>query len=90
MVALFVLLAACSSDPAPVAAPPTPAPVAAPALPANVARAVELAKIVQADPDGAEAALTAKGSSQAELDGLLFEIAADPALTDAYAQALGR
>ena len=43
-----------------------------------------------ADPANADAALTAKGSSRAELDALMFEIAQDPRLTDAYGKALGR
>jgi hypothetical protein len=55
-----------------------------------VAKAVELAKVVQADPANADAVLAAKGSSRAELDGLLYEIARDPTLTDAYARALGK
>lgn len=85
---MVLILLACSAEPQAPAAP-APPPQAA-VLPGPVARAVELARIVQADPAGADAALTAKGSSRAELEGLLYDIAKDPALTDAYAKAMGR
>ncbi|MES2644059.1 MAG: hypothetical protein V4850_31525 [Myxococcota bacterium] len=55
-----------------------------------VARAIELGKIVRADPEGAEAALVEAGSSAEELEALLVDIAADEAMSDAYAEALGR
>lgn len=90
MLALVLTLLACGggSDPsAPPAAPVAEAVV--PALPPQVARAVELARAVQADPANADAALAAKGASRAELDALLYTIAADPALTDLYAKELG-
>ncbi len=85
------LLLACGGE-EPTAKPTTPEVVApAPAqVPPQVSRAVELARVVQADPTNADAALAAKGSSRAELDKLMYEIAADPGLTDAYARELGR
>lgn len=80
---------ACS-EPEPVAPPPAP-PVQQAALDPKVARAVELAQAVTTSPaGGAEAALAAKQGSREELEGLLYEIAADPTLTDAYAKAMGR
>lgn len=90
MIALLLPLLACGGGSEPAPTPPAPAPeAAAPALPAEVARAVELARAVQADPANADAALAAKGSSRAELDGLLYTIAADPTLTNLYAKELG-
>ena len=86
---MILFLLACSSEPS-APPPPPPPPEAVEQLPAPVAKAVELAKVVQADPANADAVLAAKGSSRAELDGLLYEIARDPTLTDAYARALGK
>lgn len=86
---MILLFLACSSEPT-APPPPPPPPETVEQLPAPVSRAVELAKIVQADPANADAALTAKGASRAELEGLLFDIAADPALSDAYAKAMGK
>lgn len=83
---LFSLLVACG-DPEPVV---TAAPPAATALPPQVARAVELAQAVRAQPTDTEAALASKRATAAELDALLYEIAADPALTEAYTAAVGR
>lgn len=64
----------------------------APEVPATptekVARAIELGKVVLADPNGAEGALVEAGSSAEELESLLVEIAADEAMSDAYAAAL--
>jgi hypothetical protein len=77
---LFLVLGlACASDPETPEIPTDP-----------VARALELGKIVRADPEGAEAALVEAGSSADELESLLVEIAADEAMSDAYAEALGR
>ena len=54
-----------------------------------VAHAVELARIVRADPANAEAALAEKGVSLEEFEEMLFDIAADPVQSDAYVAALG-
>lgn len=88
---LLPLFVACG-DAEQAATPPATPPVEAPAegLPPQVARAVELAKAVESTQGDATAALAAKNGSRAELEGLLYEIAADPALSDAYARAMGR
>lgn len=83
-----ILLAACSSEqPPPPEAPPQ---VAEPAVDPRVAKAAALAKAVDTNPDGAAAALEANGMTQADLDALMYEIAADPALTLAYQAERGR
>lgn len=89
---LLSLLVACGGEAEQAATPPATPPVEAPAegLPPQVARAVELAKAVESTPGDPTAALAAKNGSRAELEGLLYEIAADPALSDAYAKAMGR
>jgi hypothetical protein len=88
---LFSLLVACG-EPEPVeTTPPVATPVAPEvALPPQVARAVELAQAVLAQPNNTEAALAAKGGTPAELDGLLYEIAAEPELTEAYAKGMAQ
>lgn len=95
MTLLLAALFACDpSVPTPDAAPAPgqqPGAVADPAiLPPSVARAVELAKGIRADPTHADAVLTAKNATAAELDELMFQIAADPELTAAYATAITR
>ena len=88
MIALFTALLACSGGETTPAANTPPAPVepAPAAVYPDVTRALELAAIVRADFANADAALTAKGSSRAELDALLYKIAADPVLSAAYAE----
>ena len=84
-VLLLSLLACGEPEPVVVAAPPPPA---APAVAPQVARAIELGQAVRAQPTDTAGALASKGGSRAELEGLLYEIAADPALTDAYVAAM--
>jgi hypothetical protein len=87
MIALFTALLACSGgETTPAATPPAPVEPAPAAASPDVTRALELAAIVRADFANADAALTAKGSSRAELDALLYKIAADPVLSAAYAE----
>jgi hypothetical protein len=94
VIALFLisLLTACGGSDAPTASEAPPGPpageqIAGPMDP-KVTRAIELASAVKAAPvGGAEAALAAKNSSREELDGLLYEIAADPSLSLSYASA---
>ncbi|MDP2313657.1 MAG: hypothetical protein Q8P41_12175 [Pseudomonadota bacterium] len=83
LLALVVLvgsLLACASAPE----------VDTPVGPESVTRALILAEVVKKHPDDPEAALDAMGSSAEELETLLLEIAADSALSDAYAEGLGR
>ena len=88
---LFSLLVACG-QPEPVATTPAVATPVTPevALPPQVARAVELARAVRAQPNDTEAALASKGGTPAELEGLLYEIAAEPELTEAYATGMAQ
>jgi hypothetical protein len=97
VIALFLvsLLAACGGSDAPTAGEPPPGPPAGQQpegpLDPKVTRAVELATAVKAAPaGGAEAALAAKNSSREELEGLLYEIAADPTLSLSYAASIVR
>lgn len=85
----LVALLACSSEPAAPPAKPEPAPVAAapaaPAVPENVRKAVTIANAIQKDPARADAILAENGTTRADFEALLYEIAADPALAAAYA-----
>ncbi|MES2644427.1 MAG: hypothetical protein V4850_33380 [Myxococcota bacterium] len=88
---LFSLLVGCGEPEPVVTAPPVETTVAPEvALPPQVARAVELAKAVLAQPNDTEAALASKGGTPAELEGLLYEIAGEPALTEAYATGMAQ
>lgn len=91
--ALF--LAACPAEPElteptqPEAVEPAePAEPEAPAMDEGVAKAVELAKAIQAAPDNVDAILSEHGTTAAELEALLYEIAADPKRSAAYAAGL--
>lgn len=55
-----------------------------------VDRAVAIAQAVEAEPEQAEAILAQHGLTEDELGALLFDIAADPEQSAAYAEALGR
>jgi hypothetical protein len=55
---------------------------------ADAAKAGAVAKRIAADPAAAAPALAEAGLTEAELNALLFEIAADPALSKAYADAM--
>ncbi|MBZ5715162.1 hypothetical protein [Nannocystis pusilla] len=46
--------------------------------------AAAVAKEIAADPEHADDVLTKHGLDRAKLDAMMFEIAADPALTEAY------
>lgn len=87
----LLLLAACTgAPPADAPAPDTDAAadMKADEVPAQVAKALVVAKAVQADPSKAEAALEANGMSRDEFEALMYEIAADPELSRAYAAGL--
>jgi hypothetical protein len=50
--------------------------------------AAALAREIQADPDAAAEILAARGMTEEEFESLLYEIAADPAASEAYAGAM--
>jgi hypothetical protein len=50
-------------------------------------QAAELADAIAADPGQADALLSAQGLDRASFDALLYDIAADPALTERYLEA---
>ncbi len=78
---LLIGLAACGGE----AEVPTPEPTLQ-ALPAVVTKALDLQHAIAASGGSAEAVLTAKGITRDELDAMMAEIAADPALTAAFEQ----
>jgi hypothetical protein len=90
MIPMLSLLLACSGGETPPAPAAPPSAAQAPSMPAQVRRALELAAAVEAAPANADAALTAKGATRAELEALLFDIARDPALAKAYSDARRR
>ena len=58
-------------------------------VPESVQKALEVAKAIKAAPDDAESILSEHGMTVQDLDALLFEIAADPAQSAAYAEGMG-
>jgi len=52
--------------------------------------AASIAREIEASPDQADAILQRHGKTRAEFEQLLYDIAADPELSRAYNQALGR
>lgn len=89
----LLLLGACAKSEQPEsamvdsAAAMNAAPVAAAADPA-VEKAVAVYRGIEANPAAAESVLTANGLTQAGLDSLMFEIAADSARSAAYTAAI--
>lgn len=73
--------------PAPEAKPDAPETIEAPAPDPNaekVRTAAIVAREIAADPEHADEVLTRHGLDRDKLDAMMFEIAADPALTEAY------
>ena len=71
-------------------APDTGDEAVTPAAPAWVDSVAAVADAIEARPGAADSILGAHGMRRARLDSLLYEIAADPALTAAYQEARGR
>lgn len=89
--ALMMTLAACGGgEKKAEAPPPPPPPVAVPAVDPAVAQALDLAEAIRANPAGADQVLTAKGMTQAQLDDLMYKVAADPKLAEAYEKGAGK
>ena len=59
-------------------------------MPTWVDDVAQVANAIQARPAAADSILSANDMTRAQLDSLLYEIAEDPALTEAYQQARGR
>lgn len=71
----------------PKAEPPPPEKPPEPAVDPNAEKikaAVTVAREISADPEHADDVLARHGLDRRKLDAMMFEIAADPALTDAY------
>lgn len=85
----LLALFACSPEPTPppVAAPVVVAPPPAPAVPEQVQKAVKIANAIEKDPSRIEAILTENGVTREQFEGMLYDIAADPALASSYAAA---
>lgn len=81
-----LLLAACGGSPE--TSPASGG--SAPAVPEKAAKAAALAKELEANPDDADAILKSHGMTQQQFEDLMFEIAADEALSEAYARARAR
>jgi hypothetical protein len=56
----------------------------APAQQTKVDRAATIARAIQANPDNADEVLRQNGMSEQQFDDLLYEIAADPAMSAEY------
>ena len=85
----FLALTACGGGETTEAPADAPAADAAPApLPAKVQEAVTVAKAIRAKPDDTAAALADNGTTAAAFDALMYEIAADPALSKAFEDAM--
>jgi hypothetical protein len=80
-----LLVAGCGTEQPQAETDTTPA---AEALPPEVARAVAVARGIEANPAAADSILAAHGLTVAGLDSLMYVIAADSALSAAYANAL--
>jgi len=81
---LAVLLAACGGD-----RTDSNDGGAEPAAPSKAVRAATIANEIAANPDNAEAILKEHGMTEAEFEALMFEIAEDEALSEAYEKARG-
>lgn len=98
LAALLALPAACgpqgqeSPPPAKAEAAAGPGDAAAPAteaeIPERVQKAAAIARAIQTDPDSTDRILEDHGMTLEELEKLLYEIAADPVLSEAYVRAL--
>lgn len=91
--AAVLLLTACGGgqpEPAAETPPPAvePAAMGAPEV-GKVARAANIARELRANPDGAEAILERHGMDAEDWGTLMVEIAADPAMSKAFQDALG-
>ena len=62
----------------------------APASSAKVDRAAAVANAIKADPSRADEVLRQHGMTEKEFEDLMYEIAADPALSEAYNAKVGR
>jgi hypothetical protein len=60
------------------------------AVPAWIDHVAAAANDIQARPQAADSILAAYGMTRMVFDSLIYEVAADPALTDAYQEARGR
>lgn len=87
-IVLIALLAACGETPEPVAEVETPPEAPAePAVPEQVQKAVTVAAAIDKEPARVDAILQENGMTRAEFEALLYDIAEDPALAEAYATA---
>ena len=90
--AAVIALAACRASEKPADQPPAQPLVgdARPAadLPPDVQRGVTVARAIEANPTAVDSILTARGSTRAGLDSLMYAIAADSSKAAAYSAAL--
>ena len=99
LAALLVPVAACAPQGEESAPPATPAASAAPGgatdpatgaeVPESVKKAAAIARAIQADPDSMDRILEDEGMTREDFEDLLYEIAADPVLSEAYVRELG-
>jgi len=62
---------------------------AVPEVPARVKQAADIARAIQADPESMDRILDGEGMTREQFEDLLYEIAADPVLSEAYVRELG-
>src|SRR5262245_18708804 len=83
-------LAGCSSDNGTTATPGAPVHnTLTSAQQAKVNKAATIAASIQASPDNADAILRQNGMTEQQFEDLMYEIAADPAMSEAYNARVG-
>ena len=80
---LPLLLVACGGD------QKAPSPGATTTTPPKAAQAAAIAKDLRANPDDADAILAKHGMTRQQFEDLMYEIAADPAMSEAYTAKVG-
>lgn len=86
--AAIVALAGCASSGGSGAGAGTE-PARAGAQPSKVDTAAAIARAMKADPDRADEVLQRYGMTEQQFEDLMYEIAADPEMSEAYAKQVG-
>lgn len=83
-VGVVFLLSGCGDAPAPEAGAGDAAPAVDQGAPAWVLELAAIATAIEAKPASGDSILAANGMARARFDSLVYEVAADPALTAAF------
>lgn len=88
IVGLSLSLAACGGDAPPAETPAPPPTEAAPAEPSEDEKLAALASAIRANPDNAAQLLADAGMTAEQFEAAMFEVARDPARSEAFAASL--